>query len=311
MSSLISLAVSIFSIVCMWFIFEKAHEPGWKALIPIYNAYTLAKIAKCKWTFWVKFIFGGALSAAMFALSIILFSAFISTVGGFEPQDYEYDYEIPYQEPIIDDDYDITEISHISKPQYTRADITINGEELTPEMEAEIEAMVDALIDELDISVGLLLALFIIPFFLAIPCLIANFIQYINLSKVFGLHWAYAFGLLFAKPICIGIMAFAPDVKYVGDGNCAPEDTAYRNDSQYNYAPVASTVSADTVNTTIAQQPVPTYQESMNNYSNPAGFATTPAYPTQNKFICPGCGMEFDRAPAPDTFCPNCGKLHR
>ena len=41
---LISLAVSIFAIVVMWKIFVKAGKPGWIALIPFYNTYTLFEI---------------------------------------------------------------------------------------------------------------------------------------------------------------------------------------------------------------------------------------------------------------------------
>ncbi len=35
----VMLAFAVFAIVCMWRIFEKAGEAGWKSLIPIYNAY--------------------------------------------------------------------------------------------------------------------------------------------------------------------------------------------------------------------------------------------------------------------------------
>lgn len=35
----------IFSVICMWKIFEKAGVEGWKALIPIYNSWTLAEVA--------------------------------------------------------------------------------------------------------------------------------------------------------------------------------------------------------------------------------------------------------------------------
>ncbi len=41
----ISLGLAIFSLVCMWKIFEKAGEAGWKCLIPIYNIYIFFKIA--------------------------------------------------------------------------------------------------------------------------------------------------------------------------------------------------------------------------------------------------------------------------
>lgn len=41
---LIYLAIAVFSLVCMWKIFTKAHQEGWAAIVPIYNAYILFKI---------------------------------------------------------------------------------------------------------------------------------------------------------------------------------------------------------------------------------------------------------------------------
>ena len=40
----ITVAVVIFAVVCLWKIFEKAGEPGWAAIIPLYNTYVLFKI---------------------------------------------------------------------------------------------------------------------------------------------------------------------------------------------------------------------------------------------------------------------------
>lgn len=37
-------ALIIFLIVAMWKVFEKAGQPGWAALIPIYNWYIMTKI---------------------------------------------------------------------------------------------------------------------------------------------------------------------------------------------------------------------------------------------------------------------------
>jgi hypothetical protein len=42
---LLLLGVIAFMIVAMWRVFEKAGQPGWTALIPIYNTYILLKIA--------------------------------------------------------------------------------------------------------------------------------------------------------------------------------------------------------------------------------------------------------------------------
>lgn len=41
----VSLIIGILSIVAMWRIFAKAGEPGWAAIIPLYNAYVLYKIS--------------------------------------------------------------------------------------------------------------------------------------------------------------------------------------------------------------------------------------------------------------------------
>src|SRR5687768_16518884 len=38
------LALAIIELVALWKIFEKAGQAGWKAIIPIYNAYVLLKI---------------------------------------------------------------------------------------------------------------------------------------------------------------------------------------------------------------------------------------------------------------------------
>ncbi len=43
-SSIISLAISVLSIVAMWVLFTKAGEAGWKSIIPIYNGWTMCKI---------------------------------------------------------------------------------------------------------------------------------------------------------------------------------------------------------------------------------------------------------------------------
>lgn len=42
---LIALVVMVVMIAAMWKVFEKAGEPGWAAIVPIYNLYILLKIA--------------------------------------------------------------------------------------------------------------------------------------------------------------------------------------------------------------------------------------------------------------------------
>ena len=43
--AIIYLAIIVFEIAAMWKVFTKAGQPGWGAIIPIYNAYLLCKIA--------------------------------------------------------------------------------------------------------------------------------------------------------------------------------------------------------------------------------------------------------------------------
>lgn len=49
----ISIAIFVLYIIANWKIFKKAGEPGWKALIPIYNIYIGFKIVGMKSWFWV------------------------------------------------------------------------------------------------------------------------------------------------------------------------------------------------------------------------------------------------------------------
>ncbi|MCW5951471.1 MAG: hypothetical protein KIT69_04370 [Propionibacteriaceae bacterium] len=39
------LAIAVVEIVALWKVFAKAGEPGWAAIVPIYNIYTMVKIA--------------------------------------------------------------------------------------------------------------------------------------------------------------------------------------------------------------------------------------------------------------------------
>ena len=50
------IALAVFEIVCMWKLFEKAGEPGWKCLIPIYNAYIFMKICWEGKYFWIMLL---------------------------------------------------------------------------------------------------------------------------------------------------------------------------------------------------------------------------------------------------------------
>ena len=44
-SLIISIAIVVFMIVCLWKVFKKAGEPGWGAIVPFYDLYLEFKIA--------------------------------------------------------------------------------------------------------------------------------------------------------------------------------------------------------------------------------------------------------------------------
>lgn len=56
-SNVITLVIAILLIVAYWKIFEKAGEPGWKILIPLYNVYTIYKLLfSSGWFFLLELI---------------------------------------------------------------------------------------------------------------------------------------------------------------------------------------------------------------------------------------------------------------
>lgn len=42
---IIIIPLVVFSIICMWKVFEKAGVEGWKAIVPVYNGWVMAEIA--------------------------------------------------------------------------------------------------------------------------------------------------------------------------------------------------------------------------------------------------------------------------
>lgn len=51
-----SLVITVIAIIAMWKIFQKAGQPGWAAIIPVYNIYILLKIVG-KPTWWLLLLF--------------------------------------------------------------------------------------------------------------------------------------------------------------------------------------------------------------------------------------------------------------
>ena len=84
------IALAVFEIVCMWKLFEKAGEPGWKCLIPIYNAYIFMKICWESKYFWIMLLLllvpavavglmvGGQSNALAGVAGFLMFAAYIA-----------------------------------------------------------------------------------------------------------------------------------------------------------------------------------------------------------------------------------------
>jgi hypothetical protein len=58
----------VFTLICLWRVFNKAWSAGWKAIIPFYNVYTWFKIAWRSW-WWVLSLIIPPLFAIMMIIS--------------------------------------------------------------------------------------------------------------------------------------------------------------------------------------------------------------------------------------------------
>ena len=77
---IISLVFGILLLVSMWKIFKKAGQPGWAAIVPVYNNYIFMKISwRRKWPFW------STLSAAVVAVVAALISIYSFIRGDISP----------------------------------------------------------------------------------------------------------------------------------------------------------------------------------------------------------------------------------
>lgn len=70
-----SVLVMIFMIVAVWFLFEKAGQPGWAAIIPIFNILVLLRVAGKPW-WWVFGILLGFIPWVG-SILVLLWSIFI------------------------------------------------------------------------------------------------------------------------------------------------------------------------------------------------------------------------------------------
>lgn len=66
---LLWLAIIVFAILSQWKVFEKASQPGWACLIPIYNFLIILKIANKPW--WWIFLMLIPIANIVFAIIIL------------------------------------------------------------------------------------------------------------------------------------------------------------------------------------------------------------------------------------------------
>lgn len=69
--SIICIAIAVVTIIGMWKMFTKAGEEGWKAIIPVYNIYTLCKIVGVS-PWWILIVFGGSILTLIPILGILV-----------------------------------------------------------------------------------------------------------------------------------------------------------------------------------------------------------------------------------------------
>lgn len=74
---IIMLAVGVLMIASMWVLFTKANEPGWAAIIPIYNIIVLLKIAG-KPVWWIVLFL---IPFVSFVAAILIYISFAKSFG--------------------------------------------------------------------------------------------------------------------------------------------------------------------------------------------------------------------------------------
>lgn len=78
---ILSFAISIFMIICLWKIFEKLGKPGWASLIPFYNVYVMCEIAGKEWWYILLSLIPIVNIYAMFVLYDGIAKKFGKTTG--------------------------------------------------------------------------------------------------------------------------------------------------------------------------------------------------------------------------------------
>lgn len=78
----ICLALAVFALIAIWKVFTKAGQPGWGALIPIFNTYLLLKIAgKPGW--WLILLIIPVVNLVIAILTLIGVANAFGKGGGF------------------------------------------------------------------------------------------------------------------------------------------------------------------------------------------------------------------------------------
>ena len=79
--SLIYLSVLVLFFISLWRVFEKAGQPGWAAIIPIYNFYILCKIAGKPGWWWILILIPVVNFVILLLVKLDLASAFGKSAG--------------------------------------------------------------------------------------------------------------------------------------------------------------------------------------------------------------------------------------
>ena len=80
--TLFQLAIAALVIVSLWVVFTKAGEPGWAAIIPIYNMVIILKIAD-KPVWWIILFFIPIVNLVMAIITYIAFAEKFGKSAGF------------------------------------------------------------------------------------------------------------------------------------------------------------------------------------------------------------------------------------
>ena len=77
----ISMAISVFTIICNWKVFKKAGKPGWAAIVPIYNVIVMIEIAGLPLWYIALFLLPFANIYAIFKIYIEFAKKFGKSTG--------------------------------------------------------------------------------------------------------------------------------------------------------------------------------------------------------------------------------------